>query len=225
MKIFQKFNRYMSAPIDAGIQKEIDGQSLRSIRIVSLLVFLFEVATLILFFISNIRGLNHDNMISLISVCYCIILCAAAYFLSNKMLQSKDLYHSRFFIFKILFFVLFTVWAIFVDYRHYKLDDQMLTFFAVNLIMSCFIIFRPWIGVALMGGSFAGLYAALYSVDKAAGIQPLNFLVLALASIACNTVRCHGQINVASKAIRLNETIENRKPPRRPDRTPEPARA
>ena len=75
----------MSAPIDAGIQKEIDGQSLRSIRIVSLLVFLFEVATLILFFISNISGLNHDNMISLISVCYCIILCSAAYFLSNKI--------------------------------------------------------------------------------------------------------------------------------------------
>ena len=217
MKFLQKFKRYMSAPVDADIQKEIDGQSLRSIRIVSLLVFLIEVAILILFFISNINGLNHDNMISLISVCYCIVLCAMAYFLSNRMLQSKDLHHSRFFIFKISFFVLFTVWAIFVDYRHYKLNDQMLTFFAVNLVMSCFIIFRPWIGTVLVGGSFAVLYAALYSVDKAAGIEPLNFLVLALASVACNTVRCHGQIDVASKAIRLNETIDELKSASRRD--------
>ena len=118
----------MNPSINADIQKEIDGQSLRSIRIVSLFVFLFEVVTIVLFFISNINGLNHDSMVSLISVCYCIILCAAAYYLSNRMLQSRDLPHSRFFIFKIAFFILFTVWAAFVDYRHYKHDDQMLTF-------------------------------------------------------------------------------------------------
>lgn len=207
MKLFQRFSRYMNPSIDANIQKEIDGQSLRSIRVVSLFAFLFEVALIILFLISNINGLDHDNMISLISVCYCIFLCAAAYYLSNKMLQSKDFPHGRFFIFKISFFILFIVWAVFVDYRHYRHGDQILTFFTVNLIMVCFVTFRPWIGTVLVGSSFAGLYAAMYSVDKAAGIEPLNLLVFALVSIACNTVRCYGQINVSSKTIRLNETI------------------
>jgi len=217
MKLIQKFIRYMNPSLDQEIQKEIDGQSLRSIRIVSLSVFMFEVASMVFFLISNIGGLNREKMVSLISVCYCVVLCAAAYYLSNKMLQSNGFQHSRFFIFKISFFILFTVWAVFVDYRHYKQDGQMLTFFAVNLIMTCFIIFRPWIGTVLVGGSFAGLFIVLYSVNRAAGIQPLNFLILAFVSIACNAVRCHGQINVASKTIRLNETITELKAASRRD--------
>lgn len=217
MKLLQKFIRYMNPSIDKEILKEIDGNSFRSIRIISLSVFLFEVVTIIMFFISNINGLDHDKMVSLISVCYCIILCATAYYLSNRMLQNKNLTHNRFFIFKILFFILFTVWAIFIDYRHYRHGDQMLTFFAVNLAMSCFVIFEPWLGTILVGGSFAGLYAALYSVDKATGIQPQNFIVLALISMACNAVRCHGQINVATQTIRLNETIAELKSASRRD--------
>lgn len=170
-----------------------------------------------MFFISNINGLDHEKMLSLISVCYCIILCATAYYLSNKMLQSRKLSHNWFFTFKILFFILFTAWAAFIDYRHYKHGDQMLTFFAVNLTMSCFVIFRPWIGTVLVSGSFAGLYAALYSVDKAAGIQPENFIVLALISMACNAVRCHAQIKAATQTIRLNETISELKSASRRD--------
>ena len=215
--MLRKFIRFMNPPIDEEILKEIDGNSFRSIRIISLSVFLFEVVTIIMFFISNINGLDHEKMLSLISVCYCIILCATAYYLSNKMLQSRKLSHKWFFTFKILFFILFTAWAVFIDYRHYKHGDQMITFFAVNLTMSCFVIFRPWIGTVLVSGSFAGLYAALYSVDKAAGIQPENFIVLALISMACNAVRCHAQIKAATQTIRLNETISELKSASRRD--------
>ena len=182
MKMLRKFIRFMNPPIDKEILKEIDGNSFRSIRIISLSVFLFEVVTIIMFFISNINGLDNEKMLSLISVCYCIILC-----------------------------------AVFIDYRHYKHGDQMITFFAVNLTMSCFVIFRPWIGTVLVSGSFAGLYAALYSVDKAAGIQPENFIVLALISMACNAVRCHAQIKAATQTIRLNETISELKSASRRD--------
>ena len=215
--MLRKFIRFMNPPIDEEILKEIDGNSFRSIRIISLSVFLFEVVTIIMFFISNINGLDHEKMLSLISVCYCIILCATAYYLSNKMLQSRKLSHKWFFTFKILFFILFTAWAVFIDYRHYEHGDQMITFFAVNLTMSCFVIFRPWIGTVLVSGSFAGLYAALYSVDKAAGIQPENFIVLALISMACNAVRCHAQIKAATQTIRLNETISELKSASRRD--------
>lgn len=205
MKVFQRFSRYMNPSIEKKVVKEIDMQSLRSIRLVSLIVLLFESATLIAFIISNIRSFDRNNLISLGSVGYCIVLCATASYLSTKMLREKDLKHSLFFTFKISFFVLFMVWAIFVDYRYYRLGDQMLTYFAVNLVMVCFIIFRPWIGTILVGSAHAALYIGLWSVDGAARIQPLNFLILCIASIACNAVRCHGQINVATKAIRLME--------------------
>ena len=206
MNPLKKFIRYMNPSIAPDVQKEIDGQSLRNIRIVSFFVLLFETGALISFLARTVGHFDHNSMVSLVSVCYCLTLCAVGYFLSRKMLQVKDLPHSRFFLFKIAFFILFTVWAVFVDYRHYKHDDQMLTFFAVNLIMVCFVIFRPWLGAALVGSAYAGLYILLYSVDKAAGIEPLNFIVLALISIACNAVRCQGQLNVSTKTIRLNET-------------------
>ena len=208
MKFIRKFMQYMAPSLDEKVVREIDRQSLRSIRVVSMFVLLFEIAGLISFLIYNIKDFDRENMISLVSVSYCILLCVTAFLLSGRMLHSKELVHSRFFIFKICFFVLFTVWAIFVDYRHYRQGDQMVTFFAVNLIMVCFVIFRPWLGAVLVGGAYAGLVMCLFSVDGAVRIQPLNFVIMGLISIACNAVRCHGQINVSTNTIRLNETNE-----------------
>ena len=205
MKLIQKCIRYIFPSIDQKIQRDIDRQSLHSIHVISLIVMGFESLTLILFLFSRLGHFDHQAFISLISVCYCIVLCAFGAFLSRKMLQKKDLPHSRFFLFKILFFIAFTVWAIFVDYRHFKAGDQMMTFYTVNLIMVCFVIFRPWIGAILVGGSFIGLYIPLYVFNGAAGVEPLNLLVLAFASIASNTIRCHVQINISSKAVRLIE--------------------
>ena len=205
MKLLQKFARYMAPSLDPKIQNDIDRRSLRSIYVVSLIVIGFECLTLILFLSSRIGHFDHNAFVSLISVCYCIALCAFGAFLSRRMLQKKVLPHSRFFLFKILFFIAFTVWAIFVDYRHFKAGDQILTFYTVNLVMVCFVIFRPWIGAVLVGGSFLGLYIPLYIFNGAAGIEPLNLFVLALASIASNAIRCHVQISVSSKAIRLME--------------------
>ncbi len=203
MKFLKRFIEYMNPSVDPKVKKDIDRQSLRSIYVISLIVLIFEIMTLAVFLMRNITHLDHNSLVSLVSVCFCILLCAAGCFLSGRMMQRKDLSHRNFFLFKATFFVLFTVWAIFVDYRHYKAGDQMLTYYTVNLVMVCFIIFRPWIGMILVGASYISLYAVLYSVDRAVGIEPLNYIVFMLASIACNTVRCHGQINSSIKAIRL----------------------
>ena len=205
MKLIQKFIRYMFPSIDPKIQHDIDRRSLHSIHVITLIVMGFEFITLILFLSSHITRLDHNAFVSLVSVSYCIVLCALGTFLSGRMLRKKDFPHSRFFLFKILFFISFTVWAIFVDYRHFKAGDQIMTFYTVNLIMVCFVVFRPWIGAILVGGSFIGLYIPLYAFNGAAGIEPLNLFVLALASIASNAIRCHIHISVSSKAIRLME--------------------
>ena len=208
MKLIQRFIRYMFPTIEPGIQNDIDRRSLRSIHVISLIVIGFESLAFILFLSTRITRFDHNALVSLISVCYCITLCAIGAALSKKMLQEKDLPHIRFFRFKILFFVAFTVWAIFVDYRHFKMGDQIMTFYTVNLLMVCFVIFRPWIGAILVGGSFIGLYIPISLYNGAAGIEPLNFIVLALASIASNAIRCHVEISVSSKAIRLTETVD-----------------
>ena len=203
--MIQRFTRYMFPSIEPKIQNDIDRRSLRSIHIISLIVIGFESLILILFLSSRINHFDHNAFVSLISVCYCIALCAFGAFLSKRMLQKKELSHSRFFLFKILFYIAFTVWAIFVDYRHFKMGDQMLTFYTVNLVMVCFVIFRPWIGAVLVGSSFIGLYVFLYIHNGAIGMEPLNLIVFALASIASNAIRCHVEINVSAKTVRLME--------------------
>ena len=205
MKLIQRFKRFMVPSVNPNIRNEIDRQSLRSIYNISLIVLCFECLLLVLFLSSRISRFDHNAFVSLVSVCYCITLCAFGAFLSKRMLRMNELSHSRFFLFKILFFIAFTVWAIFVDYRHFKAGDQMLTFYAVNLVMACFVIFRPWIGALLIGGSFIGLYIPLYLYNGAAGVEPLNLIILALASITSNALRCHVQINAASKTILLME--------------------
>ena len=212
MKLIHRFIRYMLPSTTPKIQNDIDRRSLRSIHVISLIVLFFEIATLILFLSTHITALDHNAFVSLVSVTYAIVLCAIGTILSRKMLLKKELHHSHFFIFKIVFFVAFIVWAIFVDYRHYKTGDQILTFYAVNLLLVCFIFFRPWIGALLIGGSFIGLYIPLYAYNNAVDIEPLNFIVLALVSIAANVIQCHVQINMSAKTVRLleaNEALEN----------------
>ena len=203
--LIRRFLRYLNPSVEPKILQDMDRRCLRSIRIISLIVFVLEMGTFISFLIPRIGKLDHSAVVSLVSVGYCIVFCAVAFFLASKMLRSPRLPHSSFFIFRFFFFTAFTVWAIFADYRHYIVGEQMLTFYAVNLVMICFVLFKPWVGILLVCGAFAGLYLPMYLYDGAAGIQPLNFIVLALASVACNAIRYHVQISVSSQTIQLQE--------------------
>ena len=205
MKQIRRFLRYMNPVIEQRVKRDIDNQSLRNIWMISLIVLVFEALTVALYLAGHIGSLNRNSLTVMVRVGYCLVLCIAAFLLSGKMIRNKDLPHRHFFIFKIAFYILFTVWAMFVDYGHYKAGDQLLTYYTVNLVMICFVNFRPWIGAILVTASYAGLYAILYSIDKAAGIEPLNYIMFMIASIACNAIRCHGQVKNSTKAIRLAE--------------------
>ena len=212
MKLLKRFLRYMNPDIDPKVIRDMDRQSIRNIHIISVILMVFEILALIVFLYTHIGHFDHDAMIVLISVSYCIVLGLTAYSLSGKMLKKNDLPHSRFFLFKIVFYVAFFAWAMLVDYRHYRAGDQMMTFYIVNLVTVCFILFRPWIGAILVTCVYAGMFTALYTLDGAAGIQPLNYIALALASMASNAVRYLSLARGSSKAVRLtenNQDLEN----------------
>lgn len=71
--------------------------------------------------------------------------------------------------------------------------------------MVCFVLFRPWIGTILVGCAYTALYILLYMFDGAKGIEPLNYIFLAVASIASNAVRYHHQISISTKTVLLSE--------------------
>ena len=206
MKGIDSFFRYMNPSVDPKVTEDMDRRSLRSMHIISWMVLFFELGAFIVFLLTRSGNYDHAAFVSTVSVCFSISMCALASFLSERMLRQEHLSHRVFFIFKISVFIIFSVSAVLFDIRSYKAGNQMLTFFAVNLIMVCFILFRPWIGALLIAASFAGLYIPLYVFDGAEKIVLLNFIVLALASIATNAIRYHAQIDISSKTIQMAET-------------------
>ena len=215
MKLTDRFLKYINPSVDPKVRKDMDKRIIRSIHVMSLIVLFLESALLlyILFIIlSDLKGFDRNEITSLISVGSCVAFCAVAVFLSRRLLRKEDLPHRQFFFFKMFFFVLFSVWAIFADYRHYVAGDQILTFYTVSLVLVCFVLFRPWVGGLLFGASYAGLYLAMRLHDGAASVDVLNYIVFAVASIATNGILYHAQINISDKTIRLmenNQILEN----------------
>ena len=205
MKQLHRFFQYMNPPASPQVREEMDRRSLRSIHIIAWLVLFFELAAFVAFLFSRAGHFDHEALVNTISVCSSIVLCSTASVLSKRMLEKEHLAHSGFFVFKFFFFIVFTVTAVMFDYRNYRAGNQMLTFYAVNLVMVCFFHFRPWVGSILVAMSFTGLFIPLYLYDGAARIEPLNLIVLALASMASNAVRYHALLNVSKKTIQLAE--------------------
>ena len=205
MKLIQKFTRYMNPSIDPRVAEDMDRRNLRSIRIISWLVLFFELAVFIMFLLSRMSSFDRSAMISTVTVCFSIVMCAFASLLSERMLKQEHLSHSHFFVFKIFFYIVFSAAAAVFDFRNYRAGNQMLTFYVVNLIMVCFILFKPWIGAFLITGSFIGLFIPMYIYNRAASIEPLNYIVFALASIASNSIRYHVQVHISTKTIQLTD--------------------
>ena len=206
MKLIRRFFQYIVPTVDPDISEEIDRMSMRNIHFISIIILAFESLSLAVFLLAKARSFGHSEIISTVSVAYCLLMCSLAVFFSKRMMEKKDLTRKECIVFKVFFFVVFSLWAIFTDYRHYKVGEQMLTFYSVNLIMTCFIIFKPWIGLILSGGSYLVLYLTLFFFDRAAGIEPLNFIVLAFLTIACNAVHYHSHIYSCKKERKLRET-------------------
>ena len=205
MDLLRRFIRYIIPPVASGISKEIDRKSMWNIYIISVFVLVFEGLVFIVFLSTKLTSFGSDEFISAVSVAYCLLLCALAVALSKKMYQSKEISRNKCIAFKVVFFIAFSLWAIFTDFRHYKVSEQMLTFYTVNLVMACFILFKPWIGMLLFGGTYLVMFFSLYFFNRAAGIQPLNFIVLAFVTIACNAVHYHSHIHACEKERRLKE--------------------
>ena len=206
MNLLRRLWNYIVPVVDSGISEEIDRKSMRNIYKITIIILAFESLAFIVFLSTNVKSFGHEEIIITISVGYCILLCGLTVFLSRKMLQNKELTRKQCVAFKVFFYIAFSIWAMYSDYRHYKVGEQMMTFYSVNLIMACFIVFKPWIGMILSGGSYLILYLMLYFFDRAAGIQPLNYIVLALATIACNALHYHSHIRACERERSLTQS-------------------
>jgi len=205
MKVFQRFCRYVNPDLDPDVQRMMDRYSMRSIRYASMAVFVVEALLFLYGLLTSLGAMNRSAITSLICVGSCVVMCFVASRLSVWLLRQKEHNHNAFVAMRVLFFIVFMAWAIDVDFRHYRQDSQMLTFFTVSLMMICFVRFRPWIGALLIAGAHLVLYLALDFYDGAARLEPLNYLVLAVVSVLANAILFHNQVYLFSRQDALHD--------------------
>jgi len=198
-----KFRDYLFPALDRELTSTLDRQSMRNICNVSLAVCIFESLSILVFMTAEDWTFQGGTLISLISVGFCALFSLIGYLISRWMLKRRDLPHGTYVGFKIIFYAIYIVWAIHVDMRHYTTGDQMLTFFTVQLMMVCFVMFRPWLSVVLTVAAYAGLYAAALTIRQAEGVDIFNFAILMILSIVGMCVRFETQIYLARKEERL----------------------
>ena len=201
----KKLFQYMNPHVNPDIEKEMDTASLKSIHMIALIGLIFEVLAAITFFIS-IRGkIDNDALISVAGISFSIILCLFSFSQSKSMLEKENISRRGFFIFKLIVYFGFTASAILFDYHNYKQGNQMVTFFIINLLMISFVLFKPWFETVLVACSYLTMFICLFTFDGAKHIQPIDFFVLALVSIATSAVRYHSMIHISSNTVRLTE--------------------
>ena len=136
-------------PIDPRVQNDIDWSSMRNIYQISMTVLIVDLITFILYIATSFR-MDADFANTFAGVAIGLVLCLVMFIFSRRMLSEKTMNHRYVVIFKALFFIAFSVWGILTDYRHYIAHEQMITFFTVQMLVTCFIVFKPLMSIVLV---------------------------------------------------------------------------
>ena len=199
---------YFFPKIDSEVQAEIDRDSINNMYVLSFLVIVIELTVLMAFVLTRNR-FDVEAWFSIGSVLFCVIACFLLYVATGRMRRVGEGSHDAVTLLKASFFLIMSAWAIWVTWRHYEGDDQMLTFLAVQLILVCFLPFQPWAGVLLNLVIYSSLFIVLYTVDHAARINVFNYAVLVVVSIAGMSVRYHSQVKLAEKTVQLHRSNQD----------------
>jgi diguanylate cyclase (GGDEF)-like protein len=209
-KIINTIKNYLFPVVDKEVQNNIDKESLNNLRLLSVAVAWYELFSVV-FFVLTREHISRDNWISIGSVLFCFFSCVIVFFYTNMLRKQENVSHFTVTAVNIFLTLIMSAWAIWVSWRHYTLDDQLFTFFAVQLMIVCFITFKPLISAVLMLYVYGGLYITCYTVDRAASVNFFNFMAVVLLSITGMIVRYHSQIKLSEKTVMLennNEALE-----------------
>lgn len=204
--IKEKFNvfKYLSPSVEPEMVAAIDRQSTWSICNISLIACIFEMLGILVYMAMNGWKLDESNISGFNSAVFCAIFSLIVFLITKVMIKDRKISHINSLSVKIIFFVVYTLWAVQADMRHYAVGDQMLTFFTVQLLATCFITIEPLIGIPMVFAAYAGFYVAAYGERQAVGIDVYNFVLLAILSAVSMCVQYHTRLYLARKEKRLD---------------------
>ena len=195
---------YFFPDIDKEVQQLMDRTSTRSVETISFVAVIFESLTLALFMLTR-KSFGSEEWTSFFSVLFCVITCLVAFCIAKSFLKRETLEHFPVALLNTLYYLVMAFWAMWSSERRYQQGEQILTFYAVEILLVCFIALRPWFSIILTFLTYGALYAMLYRIDGAAGAYPVNFFLLSFVCAIGMTVRYHGLLKSSAATIELQK--------------------
>ncbi len=191
--------------VEEEVKRHVDKTSLDNIWRTCLVILVFESVSLLVFVLTR-RVFDHAAWVSIGSASFCVASCLIGALCSGKMRKVEELSHLPVVVFNSCYYLLLSLWAVHVSYRNYCNNEQILTFFAVELMMVCFVPLKPVISVIFATAIYIIMYATMYSVDGAKGINIFNYILLLLVTITGMIVRYHSQVATSEKSLELEQS-------------------
>ena len=205
--MMEKIRNFFLPRVDPEAQRNADTEIVYNIYRLSIAVLVYELFTLVCFTLSA-WPFDRGDWITVGSVLFCMLTCLAGFLGAGRLRKSTWPPHRPVQVLKTSYFLILSLWAVFVSYRHYLRGDQLFTFFTVELLMVCFIPLKPFNSMILMGGVYGALYAVLCRIDGARSVNSLHYLVLVLVSVTAMIVRYHSLIRMSEKTVQLQNSNE-----------------
>ncbi len=193
---------------DEEVVRLMDKSGTKSIENISLVVTVFESITLSVFILTR-SSVGSEEWKSIGSVLFCILTCLAGYFVSKRLLKKEVPEHSKVARLNAYYYALMSLWAMLSSYRRYEDGEQILTFYACELMLVCFIVMKPWLSAVMTIISYAVLYGFCYRIDGAAGLNEINYFVLALVSAIGMGMRYHALKRSAEATVSLQKSKDS----------------
>lgn len=202
--MLEKIRNYFFPVIDDEVRELMDKNSTRNIERISIVVAIFESITLTLFVVTR-KSLGRNEWISIYSVLFCIVTCLVGFFATRALLKKPSMNHLQVVAVNASYYMLMSIWAVLASYRRYQEGEQILTFYAVEIMLVCFIVFKPWVSAIATLFSYGFLYAFLYRIDGAAGIHVINYCVLMIVSVTGMVIRFHSLLRASRAVVQLEK--------------------
>ena len=194
--------------IDKEVMMLMDKSSMKSIKNISIIVAVFETIALSVFILTR-ENVGRKEWLSIYSVLFCILTCLAGYFFTKFLLKKDSFDHIQAVLLNSLYYSVMSIWAMWASYSKYDQGEQILTFYAVEVMLVCFIALRPWLSTLLTFGTYGIQFAIFMIVDGAKGINVINYFILTLISAIGMVVRFHSLYDSSEAAVKLQKAKDS----------------
>ena len=199
---------------DKDIEYEIDILNLNNIFYLSIALGVVQTVTLAVYIIIGASSDKGFASVPFVSLGSSIALCLFAFIITRKLLASPDTVRDhakcvRLFIGGVA--IVMIIWGIIASVPDYISRQQLLIFYTVDLLALLFVKLRPVFITALITSSFLANYLILNFGYAQGQINPFNYTMLALLSVAGGIINYNltaKYIKQKNRANLLNESLE-----------------